>query len=257
MPQFRIMDASRNRWTAPGAVLAASSVVSGLPVSNSQTYERTAVWRSAVTTGTHTLDLDAGALVSTSGIAVANLRLVPGGVLEVYHRGDGVSPGAAVLLGTITGQDRDSRAAAAFWSTQSRRHYRLTFTNPGAVSAFVEVGLVHLGAFLELVNNPIVPAAPKRVDPSVLSVSVDGQRTTARRTKYHVGRWQWRNVTETQLAEHRAIFDALGASVPFFAVLDTAVGWTCQLVYLAGELEIGLETLAGRYAPAWAWEEAR
>lgn len=252
------MDTTRNHWPSLAGTITASSAAAGLPVTYTQSPDRSKVWRSAVGTAAVTIDRDLGAAVSTSGIGVANLRLFgSGGVLNVYQRGSAGSPGASVLLGTITGQDRDTRAAAAFWAAQSFRHYRLEFTNPGAVSSYVEVGVVHLGTYFEPAVNPTVPAEVQRVDPSVSAESVDGQRTTARRSKYFAGRWQFRDILETQLDEYRAIFDAAGVAGPAFHVLDTALPWTCVYAYQAGALEIGHELVAGRYALSLPWVEVR
>lgn len=257
MPRLRILDASRNQWASLAGSLAASSAVAALPAAASQSPDRSYVWRSNAGTGVHTLDRDFGGLVSISAVAVANLRLLTGGALEVSHRGDAVSPGAENVLATITGQDRDTRAAAAFWGAQSHRHWRLKWTNPGAVNEFAEVGFVHLGTYYEAPVNPSVPLDIRRIDPSVVSASTDGQRTAAKRTKYFAGGWAFRNVDETHLAEIRAEFDALGVGTPFFQVLDTSLTWQCWLAYLAAELGVGIGEIAGRYGVSVPWEEAR
>lgn len=257
MPRLRLLDAARNQWPSLAGSLTASSAVAALPASGTQNPDRSLVWRSNAGTGVHTLDRDFGGLVSISAVAVANLRLIAGGALEVSHRGDAGSPGAETVLATITGQDRDTRAAAAFWSAQSHRHWRLKWTNPGAVNEFAEVGYVHLGTYYEVPVNPSVPLEIRRVDPSLVSVSTDGQRSTARRSKYYAGSWVFRNVLDAQLDEMRAIFESSGVGSPFFQVLDTSRSWWTWLAYQAPELGVGLGEIDTRFGAGLAWEEAR
>lgn len=257
MPRLRLLDAARNQWPSLAGTLTASSAVAALPASASQNPDRSFVWRSNPGTGVHTLDRDFGGLVSISAVAVANLRLITGGALEVSHRGDAGAPGAETVLATITGQDRDTRAAAAFWNAQSHRHWRLKWTNPGAANEFAEVGYVHLGTYYESPVNPSVPLEIRRLDPSVVSTSTDGQRTTAKRSKYFAGAWAFRNVVDGQLDELRAIFDASGVGSPFFQLLDTSRSWWCTLAYQGAELGIGLGEIDTRFGVGVTWEEAR
>lgn len=257
MPRLRLLDASRNAWPSLAGTLTPSSAVAALPAAASQSPDRSYVWRSNPATGVHTLDRDFGGLVSCSAVGVANAKILAGGAIEVSHRGDGGSPGAETVLGTITAVDRDTKAATAFWSAQSHRHWRLKWTNPGAVNDFAEVGFVHLGTYYEVPVNPSVPLEIRRMDPSLVSASADGQRTTARRSKYYAGAWAFRHVLDGQLDELRAIFDASGVGVPFFQVLDTSRAWWCWLAYQSPEIGIGLGEIDTRFGVGLTWEEAR
>jgi len=255
MPRIRFMDASRNLWAATTVTVTASSAATALPGSHTQTPDRTQVWRSLVQTGVQTLDVDLGSVVAISAVALANVKLVGTGVLELHHRGDAGSPGAETLVATLPTQDRDTRATFAF-PTSSHRHWRLKWTNPTSASDYAEAGVVHLGTYLEPTINPTVPAQVPRTDPSVRSESVDGQVTMVRRTKFSAAQWRFEAVPEAQLDNFRALFDALGTSGAFFQVLDTALGWTCWFSRLAG-FEPGFDVVGGRYSIALPWEEVR
>jgi hypothetical protein len=256
MPRIRFMDASRNEWAKVASVIVASSAATALPAAHTQTQDRTQVWRSLSQTGVQTLDLDLGAVVAIPAVAVANVKLVGTGVLQLLHRGDVASPAAETLVATLPTQDRDTRVTFA-WVGQSHRHWRLKWTNPTAANDYAEAGMVHLGGYLEPSINPVVPAQIPRVDPSVESVSVDGQVTFVRRTKFYSGRWQFQDVPEAHLDNFRAMFDALGVSGAFVQVLDDALAWTAHLARVSGALDVGFGRLSGRYTLGLGWQEVR
>lgn len=257
MARIRFLDATRNRYVATATVLTASSAATALPVANSQNSDRTKVWRSSTTTGTHTIDVDLGSVLSCSALAVANPRTVGSGVIELYHRGDAGAPGAASLVATLPAADRDTRTAFVFFTAVSHRHWQIKFTNPGATSGYVELGHVHLGDYFEPAQNVLVPADLTREDPTVVTASIDGQETFSTRTKVFRGAWTMQEIPEAQLDTYRANWDALGVSGKFYQVLDTALPWTCWYARQAGDLGIQLSVLAGRYNIGLPWVENR
>lgn len=257
MPRIRFMDPSRNLWTAVSAVLTASSSATALPVANTQHPDRTKVWRSATGTGTPTIDIDLGSAQAVTCVAVANVKLVGAGVLELYQRGSAGSPGAATLVATLPTQDSETRAAFAFFNSVSFRHWQLKWTNPGAASDYAELGFIHLGTYFEPTQNVIVPTESARKDPSVLSASVDGQVTVRRRTTYADGAWVMQEVPEAQLDLYRAMWNGMGVGGVFFQVLDTSLSWTCWMARSMGEFKRQFGVLAGRYNIGLPWEEVR
>jgi len=244
-----------NLYAASATVLAASSAVSALPVAASQNEDRSYVWRSSTGTGVQTIDIDLGSVLPVSAVAAANVRLLGAGVLELYERGDGGSAGSATLVATLPTQNTYTRAAAAFFSSQSHRHWQLKWTNPGSASDYAELGYCFLGVEVEPAVNIMVPADIQRIDPSVGSGSVDGQMTFARRTKYSAGAWAFHEVGETQLGQLQALFEAIGVAGAHFVVLDTTLAWTCWYARLSGELSAPLAIVAGRYSPSITWRE--
>ena len=256
MPRIRFMDLARNEWAKPAVTVVASSAVAALPALHTQTAERTQVYRSLTQTGVQTLDVDLGSVVAVAAVAVANVKLVGTGVLQLLHRGDVASPAAETLVATLPTQDRDTRVTFA-WVAQSHRHWRLKWTNPSSASDYAEAGVVHLGGYLEPPLNPVVPTTTPRIDPSLASPSVDGQVTYVRRTKFFAGRWMFQHVPEATLDSFSAMFDSLGVSGGYFQVLDDALGWTATLARVNGELEVGYAELSGRYTVGLPWQEVR
>lgn len=244
-----------NRYAS--ATLVASSAVSAMPATASQNEDRSYVWRSSTQTGVQTMDVDLGSVLAVSAVALANVKLVGAGVVELYHRGDAGAAGAAVLVATLPAANTYTRTTFAFFASQSHRHWQLKWTNPTAASDYAELGYAFLGVEVEPTINIRVPASFGRVDPSVAGSSVDGQRTFARRTKFFAGQWQFDDVTETQFEQLQALFDSIGAAGAHFVVLDVNLSWTCWYARLVENLSFGLAIVAGRYPVSIGWEEVR
>lgn len=253
----RIAFLATNRYTGSATVLAASSAVSALPVGASQNQDRSYVWRSATATGVQTINIDFGSVLPVSAVALANVKLVGTGVLELYQRGDAGAAGAATLVATLPTQNTYTRTAFAFFASQSHRHWQLKWTNPTATSDYAELGYAFLGVEVEPTVNVMVPAELGRQDPAVSAASVDGQKTFATRSKYFSGSWTFDHVAETQLGDLSTLFETLGASAAHFVVLDSALAWTCWLARLSGQIGVRLEEVAGRYSVSFPWEEVR
>lgn len=242
-----------NRYAS--AALVASSAVAALPVGASQNEDRSYVWQSLTQNGVQTIDIDLGAVVNVSAIALANVKLLDGGAVELYQRGDAGAPGAAVLVAPLPAANSYTRTTFAFFATVAHRHWQLKWTNPGASMDYAQLGYAFLGVELEPSINVQVPADIRRVDPSVESVSVGGQMTFSTRQKMFAGAWAFDDVTETQMQQLQALFDAIGASGTHFVVLDAALPWTCWYARLGPELKVGLAVVAGRYPVSFPWRE--
>lgn len=254
MPRIRF--AYSNRVTA--ATLTASSAQSALPVNAIKNSDRSYIWRSLTQTGTQTIDIDLGSVLAVDTVFVANVKLVGAGVLELWHRGDGGSPGSATQVATLPTQDRDRRVAFAFPASSSHRHWQLKWTNPGAANDYAELGHCFLGTYFEPATNVAVPMPFARPDPSIAGMSIDGQKTYATRTKYAVGEWRWTSITESVLDNLRTMFDAVGIHTPHYVVLDTALSWTAAFARFVGQLEHDItESVSSPYNASLAWEEVR
>jgi len=245
-----------NLYTASATTLTASSAATALPIEASQDIDRSYVWRSLTETGTQEIEIDLGSVLAVTSVAVANVALVGTGVLELYERGDGSSPGSATLVATLPTQNDDRRTAAAFFASQSHRHWQLKWTNPTAASDYAELGYAHLGTYLEPTINVSVPLPLEEIDPSAVRLSIDRQRRAATRTRYTVGRFVWAYLPDADRDNLRALWETAGVARPLFAVLDTSLAWTSWLIYLTGSLEQMLEEVSGRYGVGLPWEEA-
>lgn len=247
-----------NRYTASATVLVASSALSAMPVSMTQTTDRNNLWQSATGTGVQTIDIDLGSVLSVSIVALANAKVLGTGVIELYQRGDAGAAGAAVLVTTIAAQDVQTRAVAALFAAQSHRHWQLKWTNPTAASDYAQLGFAFLGTYDEPVVNVMVPMPQGCVDPSVVSVSIDGQEAWATRTKYHQGVFRFDAVVQAQLEQLQTMFQAIGVATPLFIVLDQNISWMTWLARI-GSLNWDVEPggALGRFGPQLPWKEVR
>lgn len=248
-----------NKYTAAATVLAASSSVSALPVTASKNPDRSFVWRSSTGTGVQTIDIDLGTVLAVTACALANVRVLGSGVVELYQRGDAAAAGASTLVATFGAQDRDTRAAIVTFASQSHRHWQLKWTNPTAASDYAELGYAFIGTYYEPPVNVMVPIPQSRVDPSLESVSSGGQKSYALRTAYIVGSLKWDAVLAAQLTALRTMFDAIGVRTPIFILLDASLTWTLWFARLTGPLAWEHEPggAISRYGAVISFEEAR
>jgi hypothetical protein len=255
----RIRFCWENAYAAAATALAAASSVSALPVSLTKNTDREYAWRSATATTEQTIDIDLGAVTAVSVVALANVVTLGVGVVELYERGDSSSAGTATLVATLAAQDRDTRAVAAFFASQSHRHWQLKWTNPTGASGFASLGFCFLGTYDEPTVNVKVPIPLGRPDPSLGSESVDGQESFALRTKYIVGSLVFDAIAEAQLSELREMYDAIGVSRPLFIVLDTALSWSTWFARLASSQDWEMEPngAIGRYGYQMSFKEVR
>lgn len=239
-----------------GASLTASSEASALPVEASQNPDRSYVYRSANENGVQTIDIDLGAVTAVKSCAVANVKLVGSGDLELYERGDAGSPGTANLVATLPAANSDRRSAVVFFAEESHRHWQLKWTNPGADTDYAELGYCHLGSYLEPSINVSVPLPLEEIDPAVVRMSVDRQRAVSTRTRYTMGRFSWMDLPDSDRDDIRSMWGSHGVSAPFFAVLDTALAWTAWLVYMSENLSEQFNEIVNRYDVGFDWMEA-
>jgi len=256
MPNIRFMWS--NAYTAAATALAASSSVTALPVTNTKSDDRSKVWQSSTATSVQYIDIDAGSAIAVTAVALANARVIPGGAIELYQRGSAGAPGAATLVATLAAQDTQTRAAAAFFATQTYRHWRLYWTNPAVVSDYAALGYAFLGTYTEPTINVRVPLPQGRVDPSVRSASVDGVSSFATRTKFQQGVFPFDAVTQTQLEQLQQMFESIGVSGAMFVTLDTTISWMTWMLRIGSlSWEVEPDGALGRFGPVMPWEEVR
>lgn len=248
-----------NLYPASTLSLSTGSAASGLPLDASKSADRSYVFRSASTTGAVVIEIDLGSSQAVTAWAVANLRLFPSsGELKLYSRGTGGAPGAATLQDTLTSAmyDAGTKATTRFISVTAR-HWQLEFTNPGAVSTYVELGHAFLGGYFEPARNVTVPMDSQRIDPSLVSAGLDGQRTVASRTPYWVGSFSFAYLSQSDVETFYAMREAVSVGTPVYAVLDTAITWATWLCYFRGEVSKRFEENSSLYSCELPWEEAR
>lgn len=245
-----------NLYTVATSTIAATSEASGLPVTFSQSSDRSQVFRSATGTGVVDVTVDLGASRAVTGWAVANLKLVGSGVLELYQHGTGSSPGAGVLVATITGQDANRKVASAFFASVSARHWSMRWTNPGSDSDYAELGYAWLGTYFEPTVNFSVPMAQQLIDPSRIGRSSSRQRTVQRESVYFTAQPVFEDVPEADRDSFQAVYEWAQTATAIFIVLDTTRAWMGYLAWLGDQFQIGHGQVDGRYTIGVPFEEA-
>lgn len=245
-----------NRW-ASGTVTALTSA-SALPATNSQSPERTLVWRSESSVTGQYLLCDMGASYACDFLAVANLVRQNGEAVKLYEGGTGGSPGAYNLVATLPAQSDDTKISSIIFGSTSARHWKLEWTNTGA-AAYAEVGYVGLGAAVAFNMANATPSVTfERNDPSIESVSTDGQKSYTSRTKYYSGNLHFDFFLEADATLIHAIWNTVGKQTPFFFALDTDLlnqQWLMRM-----NSSVSWERRGGAtpiYRVAFDWEEAR
>lgn len=237
--------------------ISAISAASALPAAAVKNPERGYVYRSLAQAVDQALDIDLGSVQTVTAAAIANVRLFAGGACKLQHRGDGGSPGSAVDVATFGAEDTKSRTALVFPTSSAHRHWRLLFTNPGAVTDYVELGYAFIGPHWEAPVTFRVPADIGRSDPSVSGASLDGQQTFAERSRFRHAKLTFVSVTETQRTSMDDIFEAIGRRTPVFVALDPALAWTHWLARITENLSHPFDIATGRYTMNLGLEEAR
>jgi hypothetical protein len=242
-----------NRWSA--GTITASSAASALPPTQSQSTDRTAVWRSTTTSAVETLDLDVGSAVAITCAAIANVRVKNGGTVALYQGGTGGAPGAWVLLGTFAAQDA-TNLMAYLYASVTARHFRLQFNNGSGASDYAELGYAFLGTYYEPTKGVIMPVDMKAVDPALEGRSAGGQSTFSQIGRlYDVGRFQFQNMENTEFEVLRQVFVSIGVRTPVFVVLESSISWQAWLLRFTGEFQKP-RMFSTFYSPAISWKEA-
>ncbi len=253
----RIRFLFQNRASAATSVLTASSEAASLPAKAAVNPDRTFVWRSAKATTVQTIDIDLGIPQAISAVALANVKILGTGLVELYHRGNTGTPDTPELVATLPAQDADTRVAVAFFAEVTHRHWQLKWTNPTAADDYAELGYLFLGTRFEPAVNVSVPFDLRHVDPAIAGESLDGQATFTTRTTYAAGAFAFHDISDADLNALRTIRRTLGIRVPMILVLDEALAWTAWMARFASDLEVGFADVANRYHVSFEWKEAR
>jgi hypothetical protein len=245
-----------NRYDVTATSLTATTAATALPVSATQNPDRSHIWRSTTNVSEDAIDIDLGSVLATTMIAVANVRLKSGGLLKLQERGDAATPGAASDVVTLPTEDAGTRVAIATVG-ENHRHWRLLWTNPGAVSDFAELGYAYLGTPTTPPKNPSLPVAWDLVDPSVRQQSLDGQVTSTQRSQFRAGTFRWAGLARADRdAIVETIYGAHGSHAPIFVEVQDNPTWEAILLRFGQDARTNLIAVA-KHAVEVGWEEVR
>jgi len=242
-----------NYW-ASGTVTS-TSAATALPATNCQNPERRKIFRSLAQTADQEIFCDFGTARLCNSVFIANLYAQSGGAVTI-HSWDGVAPGYN-LVGTFPAVSADTNLTSLQFNDVTARYWKIKVAN-GGVSYYIEAGYISLGANVALDETQDPTFKVSRIDPSVPSVSPDGQMSFTTRTHYYRGSIRFSFILEADATRFHALWNAAGNTVPFFFAVDTSILNQQWLMRMQGELEI--ERYGGEtpiYAVKFDWEEAR
>ena len=212
-----------NLLTVPGVVISSSSEATGYVDDNLANPMRWKKWRSATSTGDQWWKADLGANKNFQVLAAMNAVLHTGGTLKAQANATD-SWGAPTVSDTFTVPTTDFTRVLADWlsTVQNLRWIRFYFTNTGAVNAFVELGAVFAGTYLEPTRSLSQVLSFRRIDPSVQQFAMGGQRSSVIRPKYHAvsGTFVLQKPAARMLL--RTAYETIGASLPAILAVDPA-----------------------------------
>jgi hypothetical protein len=209
---------------ASGASVAASAAATGYPASNLLSPKRTQVWRSSTTTGDQTVTSTLASALAITAIALVNWKKHgTAGTIKVETKNGGgayAAFGGGSGLFTLPASNR-TRLVILFGSATAT-DVRITFTNVGAVSDYVELGVLFVSAYVEPSTNIADALTYTVVDPSVVKRTEGGQRQTWSRTKYLTLASSWSYLSAADKDALLAIYDLVGVGTPIVFALVPA-----------------------------------
>jgi hypothetical protein len=245
-----------NLSQATGASVAVSAAATGYPASNLLSPKRTQVWRSSTTTGDQTVTSTLSAATAITAIALVNWKKhSTAGTIKVETKNGGgayAAFGGGSGLFTLPTSNR-TRLVILFGSATAT-DVKVTFANVGAVSDYVELGVLFVAAYLEPSQNITDALTYTVVDPSLAKRTEGGQKQTWTRTKYLTVSANWTLLSGSDKDSLLAIYDAVGVGTPIvFAFVPTNVDLIAY-GYLQGA--VAKHKVVDLWAYSQAFEEA-
>jgi hypothetical protein len=209
-----------NLATASATTVTASSEVAipARPASYLKSAARWKKWRSTTTTGDQWALFDFGSAQTIKVVAIVGYKRHSGGAIKAeYWNG-----AAYVTFSTYTIPSANPTGLLTVWNTTgiSTSRIRVYFTNTGAVSDYVELGVVVTGTYYEPTFNVIDGFRVTPIDPSLHIAAADGQEETQSRTTYHQMQVSYDYMPDADFDGFRTVFTAIGSRTPILFALD-------------------------------------
>lgn len=206
--------------------VAASASATGYAATNLQNTKRTLKWRSSTTTGNQTVTVSFSAR-TINAVAIGDWLLhTSGGTVKAeYKNGGGAYAAFGGGTGVFTIPSPARTLLSVLYSTGgvTATDIRITFTNTGAVSAYVELGLLFIAdsaGYFTATVNVTDDLGFGLVDPSEERVSIGGQKEFNQKTGYLVVPTEFGWIGATQKDSLLAIRDSVGRRIPVIVAID-------------------------------------
>jgi hypothetical protein len=213
-----------NLLTVSGVVISSSSEGTGYVDDNLANPARWKKWRSATSTADQWVKFDLGSNQSFQVLAAISATIHVGGTLKAQANATDVW-GAPTVDDTLTVPSPDLTHVLVDWlsTVKSLRWIRFYFTNTAAVSAYVELGAVFAGTYLE---PGVSIKAGFDISPRDLSAqryAIGGQRMAVRRSQYRQLEGIFRRQSSTDRDNWGTAFAAIGTHTPCLFAADPTV----------------------------------
>ena len=204
------------KWTyqnklAAGAI-SASSAVATLPAANVVNYLKQKTWRATGSTS-EWIKFDLGAAQAIRFMAIVGHNLTPSAVVH-FQMNASDSWGAPSI--DITAAWNAGIILYEWTADQSYRWIRITIADPTNPKGYVEVGVAWAGVEASPTRNArayrLIP-----VDPSLITETADGPEMGAKKSKYNVVEFEFRNV---DFAAFKTLWASVGIMGHFFIIVD-------------------------------------
>lgn len=217
---------------AAAGTAASSADATGYPKENVQNPARRKRWRSSTTNGNQNWDVDFGTSKQIDFVACVDVTAHTGGTVKAqYWTGAAWVDLGTFTFSTVTG-------VGVLWVSQATTKIRILFTNTGAVSAYVQLGVVLTGGYLQPTKQMSPGAAMARVDPTEYAFSVDGQEFAQRRTRYYRVSGVFSPMNTTDRGLFVTMYETVGRFKPFVFAFDHTVMDRCVYCRFEDDLEL-------------------
>ena len=199
----------------PEATLTASSASADWPVDFLQNRWPTLVHR---TTGVSSewWKWDLGAAQTIKYFVFWNHNFTSGATLTLQANSED-SWGAPPYSASVTWRAEK----LIHYPDQSYKWWRLVVANAGNPDGYLKGGYAYLGSYFEPTYN-YQGKHRELTDPSIISLSFDGQAAAAEKTKYTGLTYEFAAVTDSDRAVLETIWDTLGLSEHWFLIEDSS-----------------------------------
>jgi hypothetical protein len=205
--------------------VAASASATGYAATNLLNDKRSLPWRSSTTTGDQTVTFSFSAR-TIHAVFLLNALIHAGGSVKVEYKNGG--GGYAALDGgtgvcTFPSPNRTNLTGLYKTAGVTATDIRITFTNTGAVSAYVQLGLAFIadsaGYFTATVNVTDALGLDQ-IDPSIERVALGGQKFFRQLDSFIRFAVQFQWIPSSQQDSMLAIRDAVGRRQPVIFAVD-------------------------------------
>lgn len=235
----------------------------GYPLTNLNNFKRGLPWRSSTTNGNQVIVATFPVSVIKAVVIINYLAHSGGGTIKAEYKNGGgayANFGGGTGLFTLPASNRTRLTALYETGGVTATDIRITYTNTGAVTTFVELGLAYIGGYSQPTQNVSPGVTQAMVDPSSVTYSENGQKYVWTRQKFLQFGVTYRPLGDTDKDTVQSVFDSIGTGTPFiFAIDPTDVDLTAY-GYLAEQMSVNHIANSG-VTPYWqadiTFEEAR